>query len=144
MNDWQEDNEPCLAEQRWPMTPNDLLPRERWLWWEQLWTEVVALAERYQINPGKDWWEDGAKVEAMAALAAWVARYDSGEWDDPPGKLALLYDIERVRQLIRGQEPFHPGRDRGAFARFLVDAGCQPPPSGSRTQANKAEDRSRT
>jgi hypothetical protein len=85
------------------------------------------LAARYRISPGNDWWEDATQVEALAALAAWAARYDSGEWDDPPGKLALLYDIERVRGLVRGHEPFDPRRDRAAFCRFLVDAGCQPP-----------------
>jgi len=68
--------------------------------------------------------------EALAALAAWVHLYDSGDWTDPPGKLALLYDLERVRELIRGAEPFHPDRDRAAFARFLIDSGCQPPPGG--------------
>ena len=78
--------------------------------------------------PGTDWWEDGVPVQALAALAAWVARYDSGEWDDPPGKLALLYDLERVGQLIRGAEPFDPDKDRAAFCRFLIDSGCQPPP----------------
>jgi hypothetical protein len=88
------------------------------------------LGELYRVRPCKDWWEDGTQVEALAALAAWIERYDSGEWDDPPGKLALLYDIERVRELIRGCEPFHPKRDRLAFARFLIDAGCQPPPDG--------------
>ena len=32
----------------------------------------------------------------------------SGEWDDPPGKLALLYDPERIAALLRdGGEPFH-------------------------------------
>ena len=87
------------------------------------------LGNRYRIRPGKDWWEDGAQVEALAALAAWVGRYDSGEWDDPPGKLALLYDLERVRELIRSREPFHPDRNRAGFARFLIDSGCQPPPS---------------
>ena len=102
------------------MAPTHLLPRERWLWWEQLWADVVALAERYRIIPAKDWWEDGMKVEALAALAAWVARYDSGEWDDPPGKLSLLYDLERVRELIRRAEPFHPERDRAAFCRLLI------------------------
>jgi hypothetical protein len=72
------------------------------------------------------------QVEALAAMAAWVVRYDSGEWDDPPGKLALLYDLERVRELIRASEPFHPERDRAAFARFLVDIGCQPLPARTR------------
>ena len=127
MTDWPED-ELELGERRWPLAPTHLLPRERWLWWEQLWSDVLALGERYRIRPAKDWWEDGVQVEALAALAAWVERYDSGEWDDPPGKLSLLYDLERVRELIRGSEPFHPDRDRAAFTRFLIDAGCQPPP----------------
>ena len=129
MTDWLEDEPVALtAERRWPMAPTDLLPRERWLWWEQLWSDVLMLGNRYWVRPGKDWWEDGGQVEALAALAAWVARYDSGEWDDPPGKLALLYDLERVRQLIRDSEPFDPRRDRAAFDRFLIDSGCQPPP----------------
>jgi hypothetical protein len=132
MPEWLEDDSECLAAHRWPMAPAHLLPLERWLWWEQLWAEVVVLRRRYRLDPGKDWWEDEAKVEALAALAAWVARYDSGEWDDPPGKLSLLYDLERVRQMVRGQEPFDPTRDHAAFARFLVDAGCQPPPGGIR------------
>jgi hypothetical protein len=48
--------------------------------------------------------------------------YHSGEWDDAPGKLSLLYDLERVRQLVRGSEPFDPAPDHAAFARFLVGA----------------------
>lgn len=128
MTEWLDDDEPCLAEQRWPMAPLHLLPRERWLWWEQLWTEVIMLGRRYRFSPCEDWWENGTQVEALAALAAWVGRYDSGEWDDPPGKLALLYDIQRVRELVPAQEPFDPDRDRGAFRRFLIDTGCQPPP----------------
>ena len=56
----------------------------------------------------------------MAALAAWTDRYDSGEWDDPPGKLALLFDLERVSALLRdGLDPFHPERDRPAFLAHL-------------------------
>lgn len=112
------------------MAPGALFPRERWLWWEQLWSDVELLGNRYRIRPGKDWWEDAVHVEALAALAARVARYDCGEWDDPPGKLALLYDLERVRELVRGQDPFYPDRDRAAFRRFLIDSDCQPPPSG--------------
>ena len=47
-----------------------------------------------------------------------------------PGKLALLFDIERVAALLRdGVDPFHPDRDRTAFVRHLIDLGCQPPPS---------------
>lgn len=45
----------------------------------------------------------------FVALAAWVDHHDSAEWDDPSGKLSLLYDLERVAQLLRdGSEPFHP------------------------------------
>jgi hypothetical protein len=67
-------------------------------------------------------------------LAAWVTRYDSGEWDDPPGKLALLYDLERVSSLLRdGLDPFNPRRDRRAFERHLIDFGCQPPQPSDET-----------
>ena len=131
MSEWLENENDELdhGQQRWPMAPNDLLPRERWLWWEQLWSDVCGLRVRYRLAVRSGWWEDQVQVEALAALAVWVERYDSGEWDDPPGKLALLYDLERVVTLLRdGGEPFHPDRDRLAFARFLIDGGCQPPP----------------
>jgi hypothetical protein len=114
---------------RWPLTWRGLYPRERWLWWEQLWTDACALRARYRISLRSGWWEDEVQVEALAALAAWTQRYDSGEWDDPPGKLALLYDLERLGALLRdGSDPFHPDRDRLAFARHLIELGCQPPP----------------
>jgi hypothetical protein len=118
------------VDQRWPLAPTHLLPRERWLWWEQLWSDACALRVRYRLGVRSGWWEDQVQVEVLAALAAWVERYDSGEWDDPPGKLGLLYDLERVAALLRdGGEPFRPDRDRLAFARFLIDGGCRPPPS---------------
>jgi hypothetical protein len=121
------------------MAPTDLLPRERWLWWEQLWSDVCALRVRYRLPLRSGWWEDRVQVEALAALSAWAERYDCGEWDDPPGKLALLYDLERVAALLRdGRDPFHPERDRLAFARFLIDAGCQPPPGGDPRPARHA------
>jgi hypothetical protein len=125
--EWVGDDDARLAAHRWPMAPNDLLPREQRLW-EQLWVDAIALSKRYRIRLSHLWWEDEVQAETLAALAAWVDRYDSGEGDDPPGKLSLLHDLERVRELIRGGEPFHPERDRLAFARFLIDAGCQPPP----------------
>jgi phytoene dehydrogenase-like protein len=133
MTDWLGDEHDELAlAQRWPLASTHLLPRERWMWWEQLWSDVIALGGRYRIAPAKDWWENALQAEALAALAAWVARYDSGEWDDPPGKLALLYDLERVRELIRASEPFRPGARSRGVRRFLIDAGCEPPPgSGS-------------
>ena len=83
--------------------------------------------------PGKDWWEDGAQVEALAALAAWVGRYDSGEWDDPPGKLALLYDLERVRELIRGARAVSP-RSRPRWLRAVPDRLGLPAATGRPTR----------
>ena len=126
MTDWHEDQLE-LGDHRWPMTPAHLLPRERWLWWEQLWSDVLALGERYRIRPARGWWEDGVQIEALAALAAWVERYDSGEWDDPPGKLWLLCDPRTRPRADPRQRAVLPDRDRGAFVRFLIDAGCQPP-----------------
>ena len=107
MTEWPEDVD--AGRDRWPMTPNDLLPRERWLWWEQLWSDVCALRVRYRLGVRSGWWEDRVQVEALAALAAWVERYDCGEWDDPPGKLALLFDLERIAALLRdGASRFIP------------------------------------
>jgi hypothetical protein len=117
---------------RWPLDWRGLYPRERWLWFEQLWDDVCRLRERYRLAVRAGWWENELQLEALAALAAWLSRYDSGEWDDPPGKLALLYDLERVSSLLRdGLDPFNPARDRAAFERRLIDLGCQPPtPAG--------------
>lgn len=121
--DWED-----AGAQRWPLAWQALYPRERWLWFEQLWSDVIMLRERYHLALRSGWWTDQIQVEALAALASWVARYDSGEWDDPPGKLALLYDIERVGALLRdGREPFRPDRDRAAYVAHLADLGCQPP-----------------
>jgi hypothetical protein len=142
MCEWLEDGDAGPGQPRWPLAPSDLLPRERWLWWEQLWADVCALRSRYRLAVRSGWWEDQVQVEAFAALAAWVERYDSGEWDDPPGKLALLYDLERFAALLRhGGEPFYPDRDRLAFARFLIDAGCQPPPDSDRPRRDAADQR---
>ena len=139
---WQEpdderSNEPGadfddLGSRRWPLDWHSLYPRERWIWFEQLWTDVCMLRERYRLPVRSGWWEHQLQVEALAALAAWVHLYDSGDWDDPPGKLALLYDIEHVATLLRdGDQPFHPARDRLAFARYLIELGCQPPPAAA-------------
>jgi hypothetical protein len=93
-------------------------------WFEDLWLDVCRLRERYQLPVRTLWWENPLQVETLAALAAWVERYDSGEWDDPPGKLALLYDLDRVAVMLRdGNDPFYPDRDRDAFRRF-VEALC--------------------
>jgi len=113
---------------RWPLHWQGLYPRERWMWFEQLWADVCMLHERYMLPVRSAWWENQVQLEALAALASWTARYDSGEWDDPPGKLALLYDLERVSDLLReGLDPFYPERERTAFLRHLIDIGCRPP-----------------
>jgi hypothetical protein len=117
-----------LVSSHWPLHWRGLYPRERWLWFEQLWSEACMLRDRYRLAIRSGWWENEIQLEALAALGAWVARYDSGEWDDPPGKLALLYDLERVAALLRdGVDPFNPARDRPAFVRYLIELGCQPP-----------------
>jgi hypothetical protein len=114
--------------ERWPLVWRGLFPRERWLWFDQLWTDVCILRERYHLPIRSGWWSDPVQVEALAALASWTERYDSGEWDDPPGKLALLYDLDRVAVLLRdGGDPFHPQRDRAAFLDHIVSMGCQRP-----------------
>ena len=42
MSEWSEDEDQLDPdERRWPMAPIDLLPRERWRWWEQLWSDVA-------------------------------------------------------------------------------------------------------
>ena len=56
------------------------------------------------------WWEDQIQVEALAAFAAWIERYDSGEWDDPPGKLALLYDVEHINAAAARRQRSVPSR----------------------------------
>ena len=114
---------------RWPLTWRGLDPRVRWLWFDQLWADVRLLRDRYRLMVRSGWWEDEVQVEALAALVAWVERYDSGDWDDPPGKLALLYDLQRVAELLRpGHDPFSPDRDRIKFERYLLQLGCEPPP----------------
>jgi hypothetical protein len=116
------------ADDRWPLSYHGLGPVDRWLWFDQLWTEVTMLRERYRVMARSGWWEDEIQVEALAAVAEWTARYDSGEWDDPPGKLALLHDLQRVTELLRpGTQPFAPERDRAEFERYLQQLGCEPP-----------------
>lgn len=34
---------------RWPLDWHGQYPRERWLWFEQLWADVCALRDRYRL-----------------------------------------------------------------------------------------------
>jgi hypothetical protein len=121
-------------DERWPLHWAGLDARSRWLWWEQLWSDVVALIARYRLPVRSGWWEEAVQVEALAALAAWVERYDSGEWDDPPGKLALLGELERIGVLLRdGRDPFRAERDRPAFVRHVIAIAGAPPDLGARS-----------
>ena len=113
---------------RWPLHWEGLYPRERWL---RL-SNCGATRARSGCATSSRFAQAGGRIKlrlSPAALAAWVEHDDSGEWDDPPGKLALLYDLERIAQLLQdGTDPFHPDRDRLPFAQYLINLGCQPPP----------------
>ena len=90
---------------------------------------MCILCERYRLMVRSGWWEDEIQVEALSAVAQWTARYDSGEWDDPAGRLALLYDLQRIAELLRpGLQAFAPDRDRGDFERYVAELGREPPP----------------
>jgi hypothetical protein len=79
---------------------------------------VCARNARYGLPVRSGWWASQLEVEGLAALAAWADRYYPGEWDDPPAKLALPYDRERVARLLAAGD-----EDRRAAS--LTDArGC--------------------
>ncbi len=143
LEDHDDEYEPGPAEpRRWPLTSHGLYPRERWRWFEQLWNDVCSLQARFGLPVRSGWWESQLEIEALAALAAWAQRYDSGEWDDPPGKLALLYDLGRVARLLgecddeNRRRDFDEGRDLLPFTRYLIRQGCQPPPAHSQTDSS--------
>jgi hypothetical protein len=101
-------------------------PHLRESFWNHLWDDVCALRVRYRLPVRARWFEEDIQVEALAALAAWVRRYDSGDWEDPPGKLSLLFELERVEALLRdGHDPLDPERDRAAFVRFVARRGFE-------------------
>jgi hypothetical protein len=109
----------------WPLSWRGLPADAAWIWWEQLWKDAIGLRDRYRLALRSGWWRDEIQVEALAAVAAWARGYDSGGWSDPPGKLQLLFDLDRIRGLLRaGDDVFDPERDRDRFVRHLLDAGC--------------------
>jgi hypothetical protein len=123
------DTPPC-----WPLTHRGMLPREKWLWWAQLWRDASMLRERYRLPLRSGWWESEIQVETLAALAAAAASFDSGRWDEPVAKVTWLGDLERVAGLLRdGVDPFHPERDRAAFVHYVTrELGARPPRSPAR------------
>ena len=49
---WQD-----LDDHRWPLDWRGLYPRERWMWFEQLWTDACMLRERYRLALRSGWWD---------------------------------------------------------------------------------------
>ena len=66
---YQDDGWPEDDTIRWPLTWRGLLPRERWQWFERLWSDACELRVRYRLAIRSQWWEDEVQVEALAALA---------------------------------------------------------------------------
>lgn len=98
-----------------------LPPAQRRAWWERLWRGAVALSERYRLALRSRWWEDPIQVEALAAFDSWLRLYDTGAETDPTGKLQLLWELERLRGVLRGGEhAFDETRDRDAFHEHLT------------------------
>jgi len=115
----------------WRLDWRELSPPARWVWWDQLWTDAIRLRDRYRLGLRSGWWQDDIQVETLAALAALVTGYDSGAWNDPVAKLQVLYDLDRIRGLLRaGVEVFDPERDRNVFVKHLVAVGCEQPLEG--------------
>src|SRR5580704_7157525 len=81
-----------------------LPPGQRRAWWERLWLGAIALADRYRLGLRSRWWEDSVQVEALAAFHCWLRLYDTGAETDPTGKLQLLWELERLRAVLRGGE----------------------------------------
>ena len=114
-----------LADGGYPLDWRRLEPPARWMWWQRLWEDSVRLRDRYRLSLRSGWWEDDIQVETLAALAAWSTAYDAGAWTDPPGKLQLLYDLDRIRALLNaGEDVFDPARDEAAFTEHLAFLGC--------------------
>lgn len=109
-----------------------LPPDQRRGWWEQLWEGAIAMSDRYRLALRNLWWQDAVQVEALAAFIGWLRLYDSGAYNDPPGKLQLLWELERLRAVLRaGEEAFDPEHDRASFDRHLhtIDHPSDEPPA---------------
>lgn len=99
-----------------------LPPDQRRGWWEQLWEGAIAMSDRYRLALRSHWWQDAVQVEALAAFIGWLRLYDTGAYNDPPGKLQLLWELERLRAVLRaGEQAFDERFDRASFERHLDD-----------------------
>ena len=120
MCEWVDDGDAGPAQRRWPMAPNDLLPRERWLWWEQLWADVSALRGRYHLAVRSGWWEDPVVVEALRA-----------------GGLGRALRLRRVgRPAGQARPALRPRTGRGAPSQRRA-ASLRPRPAGVRAVSDR-------
>jgi hypothetical protein len=104
---------------------------DRRAWWERLWLDAIALSDRYRLGLRAGWWEDSVQVEALGAFSTWTQMFDTGVYNDPQGKLNLLWQVDRLRHALRGGEhAFDPARDRAAYETHLAEIGC-PAPAGN-------------
>ena len=110
------------------MTPDDAVagwrslrePGQRWNWFQKLYDQAAHLDRRYRLALRSGWWEDEIQVELLAALGAWVGMFDYANWVDPEAKVRLLFQLQSVRELVRGgAQQFDPERDREAFELHL-------------------------
>ncbi len=107
----------------------DLEPAERLEWWQDLWLQTVALADRYRLPLRTGWWEDSLQVEALAAFCAWLQQYDSAAYFDAQGKLQLLWELERLKAVLRpGEQAFDSQQDQAAYEHHLAAIGCHGDP----------------
>jgi hypothetical protein len=119
------------------MTPDDAVagwrslrePGQRWNWFQKLYDQAAHLDRRYRLALRSGWWEDEIQVELLAALGAWVGMFDYANWVDPEAKVRLLFQLQSVRELVRGgAQQFDPERDRKAFERHLrAQQECEAP-----------------
>jgi hypothetical protein len=110
-----------------------LSPAERWAWWTGLWSDVIALYERYRLELRTAWWTEPELVERLEAFCRWVWLHDTGALkqaphSSPPGKLALLDYLRTLRSDVAGGDGlFDPRQDWAAYARNAIGLGAEPP-----------------
>ncbi len=102
---------------------------QRWNWFQQLYAQAAHLDRRYRLALRTGWWEDEIQVELLATLGAWVGMFDYANWTDPEAKARLLFQLQSVRELVRGgAQQFDPQRDHEAFERHLrTQRDCEAP-----------------